>query len=168
MGIGVGWNEDEMEHHGVDPRQRRAQTRERMLAVRRLWTEEEASFDGEFVRFSPSICHPKPTQRPGPPVLMGGAGGPVTFRHIAEYCDGWMPLHGRGDPMSKVADLRRAVRDAGRDPDEVGISIYGCPQDEDVIDGYRSLGIERVIFWLPSDAGADVVAAATAAARHVN
>ena len=167
FGIGVGWNEDEMEHHGVDPRHRRAAARERMLAVRRLWTEEEAAFDGEFVSFSPSVCAPKPVQSPGPPVLLGGAGGPVTFRHVVEYCDGWMPLHGRGDPMSKLDDLRRAAEDAGRDPGSLDITVYGCPNDDGVVDAYRSIGVARVIFWLPSEAGADVVAAATDAARHI-
>lgn len=167
FGIGVGWNEDEMEHHGVDPRRRRAAARERMLAVRRLWTDEEAAFDGEFVSFSPSTCAPKPVQTPGPPVLLGGAGGPVTFRHIVEYCDGWMPLHGRGDPMSKLGDLRRAAEDAGRDPESLDVTIYGCPADRAIVDEYRELGVARVIFWLPSEAGADVLAAAAATAGHI-
>src|SRR5215207_8874493 len=100
FGIGVGWNIDEMEQHGVDPKRRRAQVRESILAMKALWTEDEASFDGEFVRFSPSWSWPKPVQQPHPPVLMGGAAGPTTFRHVVEYCDGWMPIHNRRDVIS--------------------------------------------------------------------
>ena len=75
LGIGVGWNEDEMEHHAVPPSRRRAVTREHVLAMKELWTKEAASFDGEFVQFSPSWSWPKPVQSPHPPVIMGGAGG---------------------------------------------------------------------------------------------
>ena len=110
LGIGVGWNEDEMEDHGVDPKRRRAVTREKVLAMRALWTEEEASFDGEFVSFPPSWSWPKPVSDPHPPILMGGAGGPVTFRHVVEYCDGWMPIHGRREHR------RQAGRPARRRP----------------------------------------------------
>ena len=110
FGVGVGWNEDEMEHHGVDPKKRRATVRETVLAMRGLWTEEEFGFEGEHVRFSPSWSWPKPVQWPSPPVIMGGAGGPVTFRHIVEYCDGWMPIHGRGNVLEKLPLLRLAIR----------------------------------------------------------
>src|SRR5262245_29596851 len=84
FGIGVGWNEDEMEHHGIPPARRRAVVRESMLAMRELWTKDEASFDGEFVKFSPSWSYPKPVQAGGPPVLMGGAGGPVDRKSVVE------------------------------------------------------------------------------------
>ena len=121
LGIGVGWNEDEMEHHGVDPARRRAVAREHVLAMRELWTQEEASFDGEYVRFSPSWSWPKPVCDPHPPIIMGGAGGPITFRHVVEYCDGWMPIHGRRNIADKLDDLRRAADDGrpghGDDPD---------------------------------------------------
>ena len=102
LGIGVGWNEDEMEDHGVDPKRRRAVAREKVLAMRELWTEDEASFDGEFVSFPPAWSWPKPVSEPHPPILMGGAGGPVTFRHVVEYCDGWMPIHGRRSIADKL------------------------------------------------------------------
>ncbi len=102
FGIGVGWNEDEMEHHGVDPSRRRAVVREKVLAMKALWTQDEASFDGEFVKFEPSWSWPKPVQQPHPPILMGGAGGPVTYRHIIEYCDGWMPISGRSNVVERI------------------------------------------------------------------
>ena len=151
FGVGVGWNEDEMEHHGTDPAKRRSTARERILAIKALWTEEAASFDGEYVQFSPSASNPKPVQSPHPPVIMGGGGGPVTFRHIVEYCDGWMPIHGRTDPLERLPLLRQMCEDAGRDPDSIEIGIYGCPMRADTVDRYRDAGVDRLIFWLPAD-----------------
>ncbi len=150
FGVGVGWNTDEMEHHGVDPSKRRSSARERVLAIRELWTAEEAEFHGEYVDFSASLSYPKPVSSPHPPILMGGAGGPVTFRHVVEYCDGWIPIHGRSDPLEKLPLLRSMAADAGRDPDSLDISIYGCPMDAEAVDRYRQAGVDRVIFWLPA------------------
>ena len=150
FGVGVGWNTDEMEHHGVDPSKRRSSARERVLAIRELWTAEEAEFHGEHVEFSASLSYPKPVSSPHPPILMGGAGGPVTFRHVVEYCDGWIPIHGRSDPLEKLPLLRSMAADAGRDPDSLDISIYGCPMDAEAVDRYRQAGVDRVIFWLPA------------------
>jgi len=150
-GVGVGWNEDEMEHHGTDPTKRRSTARERILATKALWTEVEASFDGDYVEFSPSASYPKPVQSPHPPVIMGGGGGPITFRHIVEYCDGWMPIHGRTDPLEKLPLLREMAEEAGRDPDSIEIGIYGCPMREADVERYREAGVDRVVFWLPAD-----------------
>ncbi len=150
FGVGVGWNTDEMEHHGVDSSKRRSTARERVLAIRELWTAEEAEFHGEYVDFSPSLAYPKPVSSPHPPILMGGAGGPVTFRHVVEYCDGWIPIHGRSDPLENLPLLRSMAADAGRDPDSLDISIYGCPMDAEAVDRYRQAGVDRVIFWLPA------------------
>src|SRR5436309_11292173 len=96
FGIGFGWNEDEMTDHGVEYPRRRDVVREKVLAMQRLWSEDEASFRGEYVRFDESWSWPKPAQRPWPPVLIGGTGGPLLFEHIAEYGDGWIPIGGRG------------------------------------------------------------------------
>src|ERR1700745_1623943 len=85
LGIGFGWNADEIEHHGVEMSTRRERTREHVLAMKALWRDDVASFDGELVRFSPSWSWPKPVQPGGPPVLIGGAAGPKLFAHIAEY-----------------------------------------------------------------------------------
>jgi probable F420-dependent oxidoreductase len=149
LGIGVGWNEDEMEHHGVDPKRRRAIGREKVLAMRRLWTEEEASFDGEYVSFSPSWSWPKPVSDPHPPILMGGAGGPVTFRHVVEYCDGWMPIHGRRGIADRLPELRAAADEAGRDIGTIELGVFGCPADRKVIDDYAALGFTRCVLAIP-------------------
>jgi len=149
FGIGVGWNEDEMEHHGVDPKERRAVVRESVLAMKGLWMEEAAGFDGEHVKFSPSWSWPKPVQFPHPPVIMGGAGGPITFRHVAEYCDGWMPIHGRRNVLEKIPQLHEAVDAAGRDPAHVEIGVFGCPPKPDVMEQYEAAGVSRITFTLP-------------------
>ena len=168
LGIGVGWNEDEMEQHGVDPKRRRSVAREHVLAMRELWTQEEASFDGEHVQFSSSWSWPKPVSDPYPPILMGGAGGPVTFRHVVEYCDGWMPIHGRRDIAGKLDELRRAADEAGRDMATIDLGVFGCPADNAVIDSYAELGFTRCVLGVPPtgvddamralDRAADVVA----------
>ena len=116
FGIGVGWNVEEMASHGVDAKRRRSLVREKVLAMRRLWTDDVASFHGEFVDLPPSWMWPKPIQHPHPPIILGGAGGPVRVRHVIEYCDGWMPIHGRRDVVAAIAELRAAAEDAGSDP----------------------------------------------------
>ena len=92
-------------------------------------------------------------------MIMGGGGGPVTFRHIVEYCDGWMPIHGRTDPLERMPLLRQMCEDAGRDPDSIEIGIYGCPMRADIVDRYREAGVDRLIFWLPADDPDTVLAA---------
>jgi probable F420-dependent oxidoreductase len=149
VGIGVGWNVDEMEHHGVDPAARREIVREHVLAMRALWTEEAASFDGKYVQFSPSWSWPKPVSDPHPPIIMGGAGGPVTFRHVVEYCDGWMPIHGRRNIGDKLDGLRRAADDAGRDPATIELGVFGCPADAAVVDSYAEMGFTRCVIGVP-------------------
>ena len=158
FGIGVGWNDDEMEHHGVDPKTRRAVVRESVLAMKGLWTQEEAGYEGEFVKFSPSWSWPKPVQWPNPPVVMGGAGGPLTFRHVIEYCDGWMPIHGRRDIAPKLALLHSMAEEAGRDPAGIEIGVFGCPPKPEAIDSYAAMGVARVALVLPPE-GPDVVLA---------
>jgi probable F420-dependent oxidoreductase len=149
LGIGVGWNEDEMEDHGVDPKRRRSIAREKVLAMRALWTEEEASFDGEHVSFPPAWSWPKPVSDPHPPILMGGGGGPVTFRHVVEYCDGWMPIHGRRTIADKLDGLRAAAGEAGRDMTTIELGVFGCPPDPKVIDDYTALGFTRCVLGVP-------------------
>jgi probable F420-dependent oxidoreductase len=149
LGIGVGWNEEEMADHGVDPARRRAVAREKVLAMRELWTQEEASYDGEFVHVESCWSWPKPVQAPHPPILMGGAGGPVTFRHVVEYCDGWMPIHGRRAVLDKLPLLRRTAEEAGRDPDSIELGVFGLPGDPAVIEDYRAAGFRRGILGVP-------------------
>jgi probable F420-dependent oxidoreductase len=149
LGIGVGWNEEEMADHGVDPARRRAVAREKVLAMKQLWTQDEASFEGEFVRFPPAWSWPKPVQQPHPPVVMGGVGGPVTFRHVVEFCDGWMPIHGRRAVLDKLPVLQQAAEAAGRDPATIELGVFGVPDDAAVIDTYREAGFDRCVLGVP-------------------
>ena len=168
LGIGVGWNIEEMEDHGVDPGARREVAREHVLAMRALWTEDEASFDGRHVQFSSAWSWPKPVTDPHPPIIMGGAGGPVTFRHVVEYCDGWMPIHGRRNIADKLDVLRRAAEDGGRDLATIELGVFGCPADTAVVDSYAEMGFVRCVVTVPPtgedealralDRAADVVA----------
>ena len=155
MGIGVGWNEDEMNDHGTEYRTRRDVVRERVLAMRELWTKEEASYDGTYVHLPPSWAWPKPAQPGGPPVLIGGAAGPKLFAHIAEYADGWIPIGGRG-LTEAIPKLRDVVEEAGRDFSTLHITPFGVIPEQGKLDHYESIGVTECVFQLPS-ASADVV-----------
>ena len=148
LGAGFGWNEDEMAHHGVDPKRRRSVFREKMLAMIALWTQEEATFEGEYVSFSPSWQWPKPARKPHPPILLGGAAGPSFFRHMLEYADGWLPIGGAG-LSDDLAALHRAAEEADRDPATLSINIFGARPDAGSLEHYQNLGVERVILALP-------------------
>jgi len=149
FGIGFGWNAEEVEDHGVAYAERRDAVRERMLAMRRLWTEDEATFEGKFVNFEQAWAWPKPVQRPHPPIWIGGGGGPVLFSHIAEYADGWMPIGGRGIAKNLEA-LRAAVEAAGRDPATLEVVPMGTIPDAGKIEYLGTLGIEEIVLGLPS------------------
>jgi probable F420-dependent oxidoreductase len=161
LGVGFGWNEDELEHHGVAMRDRRDVARERLLAMQALWSEDEASFDGAHVRFSPSWSWPKPVQvrasdgRRYVPVLHGGAAGPKLFAHIAEYGDGWIPIGGAG-LTDAIPRLQEAVADAGRDPSTLEIVPFGSIPEPGKLDHFERIGVTECVFRLPS-APRDVV-----------
>ena len=124
-------------------------TREHVRAMRALWTEEAAGFDGEFVSFSESWSWPKPAQKPYPPILIGGGAGPKIFEHIAEYGDGWIPIGGAGVKEALV-DLRRVVAEAGRDPDDLHILPFGTVPTPEKLEYYESIGVTEVVLRLPS------------------
>ena len=161
LGIGYGWNIEELENHGGSKATRRAVVRERTMAMQELWGAEAAAFDGEHVQLAESWAWPKPVQqvrgRPGVPVLVGGAPGPILFEHIAEFADGWIPIGGAG-VAAAMADLRTAAERAGRDPDELTVIPFGTLPDQGKLDHYASLGIAETVLRLPS-AGRDEVLA---------
>jgi probable F420-dependent oxidoreductase len=148
LGVGFGWNEDELEHHGVAMAERRAVARERVLAMQALWRDDEASFSGEHVRLAPSWQWPKPVDR-RVPVLHGGAAGPTLFAHIAEYGDGWIPIGGAG-LTEAVPRLRATVEEAGRDPDGLEIVPFGSLPDHGKLDHFERIGVTECVFRLPS------------------
>lgn len=156
LGIGYGWNHEEMENHGVDVRRRRAIVREKMLAMQALWSQEEAEFHGEFVNFEKSWMWPKPIQQPRPPVLIGGAPGPKLFAHIAEYADGWLPIGGAGIKAA-LGELRSALDANGRSFEDVQIVPMGVFPNDEKLDYYRELGVTEVVLRLPCAAREDVM-----------
>lgn len=149
FGIGYGWNKEELAHHGVDYGQRREVVRERVLAMRELWTQEEAAFEGEHVHLSPSWAWPKPAQDPHPPVLIGGGPGPSTFEHVVEFGDAWLPL-ARTDVEGGMKQLREVAEQAGRDPDSIGVTVYRAPAQPEELGRFADLGVERALLQLPS------------------
>jgi probable F420-dependent oxidoreductase len=149
LGVGFGWNHDEMEHHGVDYATRRAVSREHVLAMQALWTEDEASFAGEHVSFSASWSWPKPVQAGGVPVLVGGGAGPKLFAHIAEYGAGWIPIGGAG-LSSAIPELQDAIAAAGRDPADLRIVPFGSLPDHAKLDHFERIGVTECVFRLPS------------------
>jgi probable F420-dependent oxidoreductase len=148
FGVGFGWNEEELEDHGVDMRRRRDVAREHVLAMQRLWADDEAAFDGEFVQLPPSWSWPKPVQQPWPPVLIGGAAGAKLFAHVAEYADGWIPIGGAG-VRAALPQLRHAMETAGRDPATARVVPFGSFPDPGKLDYYGSLGIDEVVLRVP-------------------
>ncbi len=156
LGIGYGWNHEEMENHGIDVRTRRALVREKMLAMQELWSRDEAEFHGEFVDFEASWMWPKPVQQPRPRVLIGGAAGPVLFSHIAEYADGWMPIGGAGMKQA-LEDLRGAFADRDRDPGNLHVVPMGVLPEGGKLAHYASLGVTEAVLRLPSAPRDDVL-----------
>ncbi len=152
FGIGGGWNADEMENHGTNFRTRWRLLRERVLAMKEIWTKEEAEFHGAFVNFDRIWSHPKPAQKPHPPIIMGGD-GPTTFDRVIEFCDGWMPIGGRA-PLAnlpeRIAALRRRAEQAGRDPKSISVSIWGAKPDRAAVDALAQAGVERAVFTVPA------------------
>lgn len=151
LGIGAGWNAEEMAHHGTPFKSRFKILRERALAMKALWTQEEAEFHGEFVEFAPSWSYPKPLQKPHPPILHGGE-TVHTMRRVMEFCDGWFPRCSRDfDPAAAMTEFRQVAEEAGRDMDSLSVTVFRAPPKRAVIDKFAEAGITRVLFELPSD-----------------
>ena len=125
--------------------------RERIEAMKAIWTQEQAQYHGRFVNFDPIWSYPKPVQKPYPPILMGGQ-GTKALQGVVDYCDGWMPIPARAkDLVPKVTELRRQFEKAGRDPKALSITIFWGRGDKESIEQYELAGAERVIFLLPPE-----------------
>lgn len=156
MGIGYGWNVEEMASHGTDYSQRRALTRERMLMMKSLWTDDVASFDGDLISLEPSWAWPKPVQKPHPPIIMGAGAGPRTIAHMVEFCDGWIPL-GRHEIGSKLGEVRHALEEAGRDPSAFQLINYATKTDRGFVESLMEMGFSEAVFAVESDAPERVI-----------
>jgi probable F420-dependent oxidoreductase len=143
FGVGAGWNRQEMANHGTDPRTRMALMRERVEAMKAIWTQDEASYSGSYVQFDRIWSWPKPAQRPHPPVLVGGDGATV-FDRVLAFGDAWMPNYAPSGILERAAELRaRAER-------PVSLQVMGIPADPKALEAYAAAGFDRAVRWLPS------------------
>ncbi|SEO16317.1 probable F420-dependent oxidoreductase, Rv2161c family [Rhodospirillales bacterium URHD0017] len=157
FGIGGGWNVEEMENHGAKYQTRFKQMREHVLAMKELWTKEEASFDGEFVKFDRVWSWPKPAQQPHPPVILGGETD-HTLRRVIEYCDGWFPRpRGGFDVVKGVAHLHQMAEKAGRDPKTITTIVFGSANDAKVLESYDKAGIQSALLAIPDDSRDEIL-----------
>jgi probable F420-dependent oxidoreductase len=151
FGIGGGWNAEEMENHGTPFNRRWKLLRERIEAMKVIWSDEAAEYHGEFVNFDPIWSHPKPLQKPHPPILMGTL-SEHGLNRVVRYCDGWIPVGLMlKDLPAAVRDLRARAEQAGRKPQEVPVSIFGAGAKEATLQQYQELGVERTVFGLPPE-----------------
>ena len=155
LGIGAGWNAEELENHRWDFKDRWKITRETVLAWRELWTKEEPEFHGEFINFDPVWSYPKPVQENGPDILLG-AQSKWAFDRVADYCDGWMPIAMRGDMRADMEQLKAAADRADRPFDTIQRSIFGVGPNPEQVTDLIEIGFQRIIFGLPP-APADTV-----------
>ncbi len=153
FGIGIGWNQDEMENHGVVFESRAKLAREKIEAMKAIWTQPKPEYHGEFINFEPMMAWPKPVQKPYPPIIVGGA-FPQGARRAIRYGDGWIPLTGRatsGDIAEYLPRFQQMAAEAGRDPATIPLSLFAVPEEVDTLKRYRDLGISRVVVSLASE-----------------
>ena len=146
FGVGAGWNREEMANHGTDPARRFGLMRERVEAMKAIWTEDEPSYHGEHVSFDRIWSWPKPVQNPHPPVLVGGTGAKVLDRVLA-YGDEWFPNR-QEDLAERIAELQRRAGEAGRE--QIGVTLFGAEPERRAIERYAAAGVTRCLFRLPS------------------
>lgn len=153
FGVGNGWNQDEIENHGTDFASRHKLARERIEAMKTIWTQEEPEYHGEFVNFDKMKQWPKPFRKPHPPIIVGGA-FPYAARRAIRYGDGWIP---RADRLEKdgvgvlIGKFREMATEAGRDLASLPITIFRVPEEIDRLKYCEEIGIDRVVFTLPAE-----------------
>ena len=160
FGIGNGWNQDEMENHGTVFATRHKLVRERIEAMKAIWTQTRAEYHGEFVNFDPMMAWPKPVQKPHPPIIVGG-GFPYATRRAVRYGDGWYPTVGRPGLAAEVLNLlpkfQAMLKEAGRDPADCPLSLSSAPADLDLFKRARDLGVVRISVALTAATEAEAI-----------
>jgi probable F420-dependent oxidoreductase len=164
FGIGGGWNAEEMENHGTRFESRFQLLRERVEAMKEIWTKDKAEYHGKLVDFDPVFAWPKPVQKPHPPIHVGGA-FPGAARRAIRYGDGWVPILA-GEAMAKqISAFRAMAREAGRDPGSLEVTLYGFRPDGEQVRRAQDAGADRVVFFAPPFAGDEALRWLDAAAR---
>lgn len=152
LGVGVGWNREEMSNHGTDPATRGLKANEQVAALKKLWTEEQAEFHGRFVDFSRLFSWPKPVQSPHPPIYIAGE-SPAALDRLLRFGDGWMPQ--AATPVAELGRVRRWLSDHGRGA--VPTMIWGAGRDESVLTGYIEAQVDEISFLLPNEAASETL-----------
>ncbi len=149
FGIGAGWNVDEMENHGATYETRFAIMRERVLAMKEIWTKDEAAYHGKYVDFDPLWSWPKPRQKSGPPIILGGETD-YTLKRVVEYCDGWFPRPRQGFTGALAVERLKKMADGkGRDFTSLTITVFGAPADAATLAEYQKAGIQDALLAIP-------------------
>lgn len=149
LGLGAGWNREEMENHGTQYSSRFRKLEEQMAALREIWTNDEATFHGEFENFDSVWSWPKPVQQPHPPLILGGETD-HTLKRIVRLGDGWLPRAMNPERViAGMEKLQRFAEEAGRDPATISVSVFAPPPKDDVINRFRETAAERVILMIP-------------------
>jgi probable F420-dependent oxidoreductase len=156
FGIGGGWNAEEMASHGTAFATRFKLMRERIEAMKTIWSQPKAKFSSEFVNFDEMMQWPKPVQKPHPPIVVGG-GFPHAAKRAIAYGDGWIPIGGRSDPLDVLPQFRQMAKDAGRDPASLSFDVFGAPREPDMLKRYRDAGVDRAVLMLPSKSRDEVL-----------
>ena len=151
FGIGTGWFKEEAEIMGADFDHRWTQAREYVLAMKEIWTKEEAEFHGRYVDFPPVICNPKPAQDPHPPVLLGGNAKNV-LKRVVKWGDGWLPIRLSPEDIVKAKKNILELCDVeGRDPSTIQITMHSLPPDKELLSRFEEIGVDRVLVGVASD-----------------
>jgi probable F420-dependent oxidoreductase len=156
FGVGAGWNREEMENHETDPARRFGVMRERVEAMKAIWTQDEAEYHGRHVSFDPIWSWPKPLQDPHPPVLVGGNAAKVIDR-VLSFGDGWIPNRVPQEELgARIEELQRRAEAAGRG--RLPVTFYGAKPERETVEQLAAVGVDRCVFWLPSKEAAEVEA----------
>jgi len=153
FGVGGGWNAEEMADHGTtDFKTRFKLVRERIEAMKEIWTRSKPKYAGDMVKFDEMMQWPKPVQKPHPPIIVGG-GFPQGARRAANYGDGWMPIGGRGgDVLGMIKPFHEMLKEKGRKPEDAPITLFGVGMDGEAIKRARDAGVDRIVFGVPPEA----------------
>jgi probable F420-dependent oxidoreductase len=152
LGVGLGWNREEMRNHGTDPATRGAKMDEQLAALKQIWTEQEAEFHGRFINFAPIFSWPKPVQRPHPPIYIGGESR-AALERLHTLGDGWLPQ--AATPPEELRRVRLWLADNGRT--NVPFTIFGAGRDKAALAGYAEAEVDEVTFLLPTQPEPDTL-----------
>ncbi len=148
FGVGGGWNQREMEHHGTEYASRFLRLEDQIAAMKTIWANEVAEYHGPYVNFKPSWSWPKPIQSPHPPILLGGE-SIHTLKRVVAFCDGWLPR--ARDPQSVLSGMQQLKRMADEAARDIPVSIFGVAPNVELIAQFASAGARRCIIMLPPD-----------------